>query len=148
MTSNVSCNVENPIRSWRAEAEVDALSVAPEEQNVDVVKKKLTSMAVPKKTFAVIVHLFEFPSLGHPELATLRELRLLPPFTRVCLNFIHFDTQSRNQDMWLPSKRLVVATAVYSRLFEILTTLTFGALRKNHIMSKTFEDTQKNKIKQ
>ena len=53
-----------------------------------------------------------------------------------CLNFIHFDTQSRNQDIWLPSKRFVVTPAVYPRVFEILTTLTFGALCKNHIVSR------------
>ena len=64
------------------------------------------------------------------ELATLKESWLLPSFTRTCLKFIHFDIQSRNQDIGLPSMRVLVTPAVYSRVFEILTTLTFGALRK------------------
>ena len=34
------------------------------------------------------------------------------------MNFIHFDTSSRNQDIWLPSKRFVVTPAVHPRLFE------------------------------
>ena len=43
---------------------------------------------------------------------------------------IHMNTQSRNQDIWLPSKRFIVTPAGCPRLYEILTTLTFGALRK------------------
>ena len=73
--------------------------------------------------------------IENSELATLRESWLLPPFTRTRLNFIHFDTQSRNQDIWLPSKRFVV-TPVYSRVFEILTTLTFGSTaQKSHCVT-------------
>ena len=34
-----------------------------------------------------------------------------------CLNCIHFDIQSRNQDIWLPSKIFIVIPAVYPRLF-------------------------------
>ena len=48
-----------------------------------------------------------------------------------------------------PSKRCVVAPAVYSRVFEILTTLTFGALRKKkkkNIVSTAFEDVTKKTI--
>ena len=59
------------------------------------------------------------------------------------LYFIHFDTQSRNQDIWLPSKRFVITSVVYPRVFEILTTLTFGALRKNHIVSPAFDTIKK-----
>ena len=44
-----------------------------------------------------------------------------------------------NEQHWLQSKM----TAVCPRLFEILTTLTFGALRKNHIVSPTVEDITK-----
>ena len=87
--------------------------------------------------------LCEFPTLSHSELATLRESWLLPSLTRVCLNFIHFDTQSRNLHIWIPSRRFVLTPAVYPRVLEILTTLTFGALRKNHIMSKAFEAIKK-----
>ena len=42
-----------------------------------------------------------------------------------------------------PSKRFMVNPVVYPRVFEILTTLTFGALRKNHNVSPTFEDISK-----
>ena len=38
---------------------------------------------------------------------------------------------------------VLVTPAVYPRVFEILTTLTFGALRKNLNVSPTFEDIQK-----
>ena len=44
-----------------------------------------------------------------------------------------------NEQHWLQSNM----TAVHPRVFEILTTLTFGALRKNHIVSPTFEDITK-----
>ena len=72
------------------------------------------------------------------ELATLSDSWLQPSYTRVCLNFIHFDTWSRNQQIWLAfTKRFVVTPAVYPRLFKNLTTLTFGALRKNHIASSS-----------
>ena len=64
------------------------------------------------------------------DLATLRESWLSPPKTRTCLNFIHFDIQIRNQDIWLTSMRVQVTPAVHPRMLEILTTLTFGALRK------------------
>ena len=79
------------------------------------------------------------------ELATWRESWLLASFTRVCLNFIHFDTLSRIQGIWLPSIRVLVTPAVYPRVFEILTILTFGALRKNHIVSTAFETIAKTK---
>ena len=46
-------------------------------------------------------------------------------------------------EIWLPSKRSAVAPAVYSRGFENLTKLTFGALRKNHVASPGFEDITK-----
>ena len=42
-----------------------------------------------------------------------------------------------------PSKRFTVSPVVYPRVFKILTALTFGALRKNHNVSPTFEDIQK-----
>ena len=45
-----------------------------------------------------------------------------------------------NEQHWLQSNM----TAVCPRLFEILTTLTFGTLRKNHIVSPTIEDITKN----
>ena len=45
-----------------------------------------------------------------------------------------------NEQNWLQSK----ITAVCPRLFEILTTLTLGALRKIHIVSSTVEDITKN----
>ena len=35
-------------------------------------------------------------------------------------------------------------TAVCPRVFEILTTLTFGALRGNHIVSTAFETVERN----
>ena len=35
--------------------------------------------------------------------------------------------------------RFMVTTIVYSRLFDFLSTSTFGALRRNHIVSKAFE---------
>ena len=41
------------------------------------------------------------------------------------------------------SKRFMVTPIVYPRVFENLTTLTFGALRTNHNVSPTFEDIQK-----
>ena len=41
-----------------------------------------------------------------------------------------------NEQNWLQSNM----TAVCPRLFEILTTLTCGALHKNHIVSPRFED--------
>ena len=41
--------------------------------------------------------------------------------------------------------RVLVTPAVYLRVFEILTALTFGALRKNHIVLSIFEDIKKNK---
>ena len=65
-----------------------------------------------------------------------------------CLNFHHFDTQSRNQEIWLPSKRFTVTPAVCPRLFEILTTLKFGALRKDHIVSTACEDITKKRKRQ
>ena len=45
-----------------------------------------------------------------------------------------------------PSKRFAVTPAVCPRLFEFLTTLTFGALRENHIVSpsRTSQKEQKN----
>ena len=46
-----------------------------------------------------------------------------------------------NEQNWLQSKM----TAVCPRLFEILTTLTFGALRKIHIVLSTVEDITKKK---
>ena len=76
-------------------------------------------------------------------MATLRESWPLPSFTRVCLNFSHFDILSRNQHIWLPFMRVLVTPAVYPRVFEILTTLKFGALRKTHIASTAFEDITK-----
>ena len=36
-------------------------------------------------------------------------------------------------------KRFIVTPAVCPRLFEFLTTWTFGALRKNHIVSRAHE---------
>ena len=42
---------------------------------------------------------------------------------------------------------VMVTPAVCPRLFEFLTTLTFGALRKNHIVSTTFEDIAKKNTK-
>ena len=60
----------------------------------------------------------------------MRESWLLPPFTRNCLSFIHFDIQSRTM------KRVMVTPA---RLFEFPTTLTFGALSRNHVVSTVFE---------
>ena len=39
--------------------------------------------------------------------------------------------------------RVLVTPAVYPRVFEIFTSLTFGALLENHIVSPTFEDTTK-----
>ena len=62
-----------------------------------------------------------------------------PRFTRIRLNFIHFDIQSRNQDIWLPSKRFIVTPLLCPRLYEFLTTLTCGALRKTHILSTAFD---------
>ena len=48
--------------------------------------------------------------------------------------------QSRNQDILATFKeRFMVAPAVCPRLFECPATFTFGALRKNHIVSTTFE---------
>ena len=75
----------------------------------------------------------------------MRRSWLLPPFSRVCLNFNHFDIQSRNQDIWPPSKRVTVTPAVCPRSFEFLTTLTFGALRRNHIVPTGFETIAKKK---
>ena len=42
---------------------------------------------------------------------------------------------------------VLVTPAIYPRVFEILTTLTFGALRKSHSVSPTFEDITKKKNK-
>ena len=61
-----------------------------------------------------------------------------PPFARIGLNLIHFDIQSRNQDIWLHFVRVKVTPVVFPRLFEFLTTLTFGALRRSHIVSTVF----------
>ena len=68
-----------------------------------------------------------------------------PPFTRVRLNFIHFETQSRSQDIWLLFMMVMATLVVCPRLFVILTTLTFGALRRNHIVSTAFETIAKKK---
>ena len=62
-----------------------------------------------------------------------------------CLKFIHFDIQSRNQDIWLPFMR-AVTPAVCPRLFEFLTTLTLGALGRNHIVSTVFGSIAKKRI--
>ena len=43
--------------------------------------------------------------------------------------------------------RVLVTPAVYSRVFEILTRLTSGALRINHIVSLIFDDINKKKTK-
>ena len=40
-------------------------------------------------------------------------------------------------------KRFIVTPAVCPRLFEFLTTLTFGALRKNHTVSRALEVIEK-----
>ena len=57
-------------------------------------------------------------------------------FARVRLNFHNFDIHNRNQDIWLAFVRDTVTAVVSPRcLFGFLTTLTFGALRKNHIVS-------------
>ena len=43
---------------------------------------------------------------------------------------------------------VLVTPAFYARVFEILTTLAFGALRQSHRVSPTFEDiTKKRKQK-
>ena len=78
----------------------------------------------------------------------MRESWLPPPFTRVCLNFIHFDIQSRNQDICLPSKRFIVTPVVCPRLFEIITTLTSRALRRNHIVPSASVATKKKRTRQ
>ena len=43
--------------------------------------------------------------------------------------------------------KFVVAPAVYPRVFEILTTLKFGALRTKHIVSTAFETITKKRKK-
>ena len=40
--------------------------------------------------------------------------------TRTRLKFIDFDIQSRNEYIWIPSKRMVVTPAVFPRVLEIL----------------------------
>ena len=55
------------------------------------------------------------------------------PYTRVCLNFNHLHIHSRHGDIIFATfKRVMVTPAVCPRLFEILTTLTFGAQRGCH----------------
>ena len=45
----------------------------------------------------------------------------------------------RGDIIWPPFfKRVTVTPAVCPRLFEMLTTLTFGALRRNHTVSTAF----------
>ena len=44
-------------------------------------------------------------------------------------------------------ERVMVTPAVCPRLFEFLTTLTFGALRRNHMVSTPFETVAKKKSK-
>ena len=67
----------------------------------------------------------------------------VPLFTRIRLHFVHLDIPNRNPDIWLPSKRYIVTPAVCPHLFKFLTTLTFGTLRNDHIVSTTFETTEK-----
>ena len=56
----------------------------------------------------------------------------------VRLNFDHLDIQSRRGDVfWLPLREMVTPV-VGPRMFEILTTLTFGALHRNHMVTKRF----------
>ena len=67
-----------------------------------------------------------------------------PPFTRVCLNFNHLDIQTnRGRHHLATIKRVMVTPAVCPRWIEILSTLTFGAPRKNHIVSTAFETRRK-----
>ena len=76
--------------------------------------------------------------------STLQLLQGITDLVEACLNFIHFDTWSRNQDVKLPLMRVLVTPAVYPpRVFEFLITSTFGAQRKNHIASTASEDITK-----
>ena len=56
--------------------------------------------------------------------------------TIACLNF-----QSKNQDMWLPSKRDLITLAVYPRVFEILTTF---CAKKSHCVNSICDHHKKN----
>ena len=103
-----------------------------------------SSTAFMEKARAAVMSSFNFrrsmispPLVRSPITLKMQNRRPEPKDSWIgtCLNFIHFDIQSSNQDIWPPSKRFVVTPAVYPRLFEILTTLTFGALRKNHIVT-------------
>ena len=89
----------------------------------------------------------------------LQLLQGINDLVEACVNFHHFDIQSwltvhwrllefqRNQDIWPPFMRVLVTPAVHPRVFKILTSLTFGVLRKNHFVSPTFEDITKTKNK-
>ena len=52
-----------------------------------------------------------------------------------CLNFIHFHTQAEMKTL-LRSQRFEVIPVVNPHVFEILTTMTFGALHKNTLRCK------------
>ena len=68
---------------------------------------------------------------------------LLPPCTRVCLNFIHPDIQTRNQDIGLPSKRFIVTLAVCQRLFEFPTADARSTAQKSHRINSILRPSQK-----
>ena len=67
-----------------------------------------------------------------------------PPFARVCLNFNHLHIQSRRE-----TSLGHVTPVVCPRLIEFLTTLTFRARRRNHILSKALKTiASKKKVKE
>ena len=75
----------------------------------------------------------------------MRESRPPPPFTRILLYFHHNHIQNKRGDIWIPSERFIVTPVVCPRLLEFLTTLTFGALHRSHLVSIASETIAKKK---
>ena len=56
---------------------------------------------------------------------------------------LYLDIQSRRRDViWLHFTRVVITPVVCPRLFEFLTTFTFGAQRGNHVVAKKKKDSE------
>ena len=66
----------------------------------------------------------------------------------MCLNFIHLDIQTRNQDIGLHSKRFIVTPAVCQRLFEFPTADARSTAQKSHRINSILRPSQKKKQKQ
>ena len=66
---------------------------------------------------------------------------MMPPFTRMCLNFNHLDNSEQTWRHHLAAfiRKVIVTPAVCPSLFEFLIILTFGAQRGNHIVSTAFQ---------